>query len=148
MKILLIHSDGVEVIKNKVATSNPQDFPEDVIKMEGLILVAYVSVEDQDTYDTDLISKQGAQVIEDAIIQITNFPEKIRHKNEEIREYNKKIESGQIKGKPRKILELIKERDTYRVDQVLVYPWAHLSKFLSNESNAMDVCPKIAEFLK
>ncbi|MHA1507952.1 MAG: hypothetical protein ACTSO6_04525, partial [Promethearchaeota archaeon] len=66
MKILLIHSDGVEVIKNKVATSNPQDFPENIIKMEGLILVAYVSVEDQDTYDTDLISKQGAQVIEDA----------------------------------------------------------------------------------
>ncbi len=148
MKILLIHSDGVEVIKNKVATSNPQDFPEDVIKMEGLILVAYVSVEDQDTYDTDLIAKQGAQVIEDAIIQITNFPEKIRRKNEEIREYNKKIESGQTKGKPRKILELIKERGTYKVDQVLVYPWAHLSKFLSNESNAMDVCPKIAEFLK
>ncbi|TET03501.1 MAG: hypothetical protein E3J90_01910, partial [Promethearchaeota archaeon] len=130
MKILLIHSDGVEVIKNKVATSNPQDFPEDVIKMEGLILVAYVSVEDQDTYDTDLISKQGAQVIEDAITQITNFPEIIRRKNEEIREYNKKIESNQIKGKPRKLLELIKERGTYRVDQVLVYPWAHLSKFL------------------
>ncbi|GAG14651.1 unnamed protein product, partial [marine sediment metagenome] len=35
MKILLIHSDGVEVIKNKVATSNPQDFPEDVIKLDG-----------------------------------------------------------------------------------------------------------------
>ncbi|GAH63704.1 unnamed protein product, partial [marine sediment metagenome] len=86
--------------------------------------------------------------IEDAIIQITNFPEIIRRKNEEIREYNKKIESGQIKGKPRKIRELIKERGIYRVDQVLVYPWAHLSKFLSNESNAMDVCPKIAEFLK
>jgi len=113
MKILLIHSDGVEVTKNKVATSNPQD-----------------------------------QVIEDAIIQITNFPEVIRRKNEEIREYNKKIESGQIKGKPRKILELIKERDIYKVDQVLVYPWAHLSKFLSKEANAMDVCPKIAELLK
>ncbi|GAG87189.1 unnamed protein product [marine sediment metagenome] len=89
MKILLIHSKDVEVTKNKVATSNPQDFPEDLIKMEGLILVAYVTVEDQDTYDTDLISKQGAQVIEDAIIQITNFPEKIRYKNEEIREYKK-----------------------------------------------------------
>ncbi len=148
MKILLIHSKDVEVIKNKVATSNPQDFPEDEIKMEGLILVAYVSVEDQDTYDTDLISKQGAQVIEDAILQISNFPEKIRQKNEEIREYNKKIERGQFKGKPRNNVELIKEREMYRVDQVLVYPWAHLSKFLSNESNAMDVCPKIAEFLK
>ncbi|MFX1268976.1 MAG: hypothetical protein ACFFAK_13535, partial [Promethearchaeota archaeon] len=91
MKILLIHSDGVKVVKNKPATSEPQDFPEDLIEMKGLILVAYVSVEDQDTYDTDLISKQGAEVIEEAIIQITNFPEKIREKNEEIREHNKKI---------------------------------------------------------
>ena len=148
MKILLIHSKDVEVIKNKVATSNPQEFPEDEIKMEGLILVAYVSVEDQDTYDTDLISKQGAQVIEEAILQISNFPEKIRQKNEEIREYNKKIENGQFKGKPRNFVELIKEREMYRVDQVLVYPWAHLSKFLSKESNAMDVCPKIAQLLK
>ena len=82
MKILLIHSDGVEVVKNKEATSNPQEFKEDVIKMEGLVLVAYVSVEDQDTYDTDIIAKQGAQVIEEAIFQITNFPEEIRKKNE------------------------------------------------------------------
>ncbi|MHA1107232.1 MAG: hypothetical protein ACTSPN_16175, partial [Promethearchaeota archaeon] len=71
MKILLIHSEGVEVVKNKQATSNPQDFPEKVIKMDGLVLVAYVSVEDQDTYDTDMIAKQGAQVIEDAILQIS-----------------------------------------------------------------------------
>ncbi|MHA1472682.1 MAG: threonine--tRNA ligase, partial [Promethearchaeota archaeon] len=103
---------------------------------------------DQDTYDTDLISKQGAQVIEEAILQISNFPEKIRQKNEEIREYNKKIENGQFKGKPRNFVELIKEREMYSVDQVLVYPWAHLSKFLSKESNAMDVCPKIAQLLK
>jgi len=148
MKILLIHSDGVEVVKNKEATSNPQEFPEDMIKMDGLVLVAYVSVEDQDTYDTDLIAKQGAQVIEEAIIQITNFPEKIRQKNEEVRQYNKKVENGEIKGKPRKIFELIKDRDIYRVDKVLVYPWAHLSKFLSNESIAMDVCPKIAKNLE
>jgi len=148
MKILLIHSDGVEVVKNKEATSNPQEFPEDMIKMEGLVLVAYVSVEDQDTYDTDLIAKQGAQVIEEAIIQITNFPEKVHQKNEEVREYNKKLENGEIKGKPRKIYELIKGRDIYRVDKVLIYPWAHLSKFLSNESIAMDVCPKIAKNLE
>ena len=51
MKILLIHSDGVKVIKNKPATSQPQEFPESVIEIEGLILIAYVSVEDQDTYD-------------------------------------------------------------------------------------------------
>ncbi len=147
MKILLIHSDGVEVIKNKEATSNPQAFPKKTIEMKGLILVAYVSVEDQDTYDTDLIAKQGAKVIEEAILQITDFPEKIRIKNEEIREHNQKIVNGKIKGKERKLLELIKERDMYRVDKVLVYPWAHLSKFLSNEKNAMDVCPKISKIL-
>jgi threonyl-tRNA synthetase len=148
MKILLIHSKDVEVIKNKEATSNPQDFAEDIIKMEGLILVCYISVEDQDTYDTDLIAKQGAEEIEAAILQITGFPEQIRQKNEEIREYNKKIEKGEIKGKPRKVLELIMERYMYRVDKVLVYPWAHLSKFLSKEANAMEVCPKIAENLQ
>ncbi|MFX1340276.1 MAG: threonyl-tRNA synthetase editing domain-containing protein, partial [Promethearchaeota archaeon] len=148
MKILLIHSDGVEVVKHKPATSEPQEFPENVIKMEGLVLVAYVSVEDQDTYDTDIIANQGAQVVEDAIIQITSFPEKIREKNEEIREYNKNIENGKIKGKSRNIIELIKDRDMYRVDKVLVYPWAHLSKFLSHESNAMEVCPKIAKLLE
>jgi len=147
MKILLIHSEGVEVTKNKEATSNPQEFPEKIIKMDGLILVAYVSVEDQDSYDTDLISAQGAKVIEEAILQITNFPENIRQKNEEVREHNKKVESGKIKGKPRKFFELIKDRSMYRVDKVLVYPWAHLSKFLSNEVNAMEVCPKIAKIL-
>jgi len=147
MKILLIHSDGVEVTKNKEATSNPQDFPEKTIEMDGLVLVAYVSVEDQDTYDTDLIAKQGAKVIEEAILQITDFPEKIRVKNEEIREHNQKIANGKIKGKERKLFELIKDREIYRVDKVLVYPWAHLSKFLSNEKNAMDVCPKISKIL-
>jgi len=147
MKILLIHSDGVEVTKNKEATSNPQDFPEEFIKMDGLILVAYVSVEDQDSYDTNLISNQGASAIEEAIHQITNFPETIRQKNEEIRDHNKKIETGKVKGKERLLLELIKERSIYRVDKVLVYPWAHLSKFLSNEKNAMEVCPKIAKIL-
>ncbi|TFG25976.1 MAG: threonine--tRNA ligase [Promethearchaeota archaeon] len=147
MKILLIHSEGVEVVKNKEATSNPQEFPEKLIKMDGLILIAYISVEDQDTYDTDLIAKQGADVIEEAIIQISSFPEKIRLQNEEIRSYNKDIESGKIKGKARKLKKLIKEREMYRVDKVLVYPWAHLSKFLSNDSSAMEVCPKIADLL-
>jgi len=148
MKILLIHSDGVEVVKNKEATSNPQEFQEDIIKMDGLVLVAYVSVEDQDTYDTDLIAEQGAKVIEDAIILITGFPESINEKNEEIRKYNKKIEDGKVKGKPRKLIELIKERNQYQVDKVLVYPWAHLSKFLSNDASAMEVCPKISKILE
>jgi threonyl-tRNA synthetase len=35
----------------------------------------------------------------------------------------------------------------YRVDKVLVYPWAHLSKFLSNDKNVIDVCPKITKIL-
>ncbi|MFX1280010.1 MAG: threonine--tRNA ligase [Promethearchaeota archaeon] len=148
MKILLIHSKDVEVTKNKEATSNPQEFAEDIIKMEGLILICYVSVEDQDTYDTDLIAKQGAEEIESAILQITGFPELIRQRNEEIRNINKQIEQGKVKGKPRKAMELILDRDNYRVDKVLVYPWAHLSKFLSNESNAMEVCPKIADHLE
>jgi threonyl-tRNA synthetase len=148
MKMLLIHSNGVEVVKNKEATSNPQEFPEKTIKMEGLILIAYISVEDQDTYDIDLIAKQGADVIEDAIIQISSFPEKIQLKNEEIRAHNKEIEVGNIKGKTRKLKELIKEREMYHVDKVLVYPWAHLSKFLSSDDSAMNVCPRIAEILK
>ena len=147
MKILLIHSQDVEVVKNKEATSNPQEFSEDLIKMEGLILVCFTSVEDQDTYDTNLIAKQGADEIETAILQITGFPDKVRERNEEIREYNQKIEKGELKGKPKKIVELTKDREVYHVDKVLVYPWAHLSKFLSSEENAMEVCPKIAKNL-
>ena len=148
MKILLIHSQNVEVIKNKEATSNPQEFPEDIIEMEGLVLVCYVSVEDQDTYDTNLIAKQGAGEIEAAILQISRFPDVIRERNEEIRKHNRKIEKNEIKGKPRKMLNLIMDQSMYRVDKVLVYPWAHLSKFLSNEANAMEVCPKIARLLQ
>jgi threonyl-tRNA synthetase len=148
MKMLLIHSDGVEVTKHKPATSEPQEFPEKHIKIDGLVLVAYVSVEDQDTYDTDIIAEQGADVIEEAIMLITGFPEKIRERNEQIRAYNKRIEAEKLKAKPKKAVELIKERKMYQVDKVLVYPWAHLSKFLSNDDNAMEVCPKIAQLLE
>jgi threonyl-tRNA synthetase len=148
VKILLIHSDGVEVEKQQEATTNPQEFGEKEIKMDGLVLVAYVSVEDQDTYDTDLISKQGADVIEEAILQISQFPEKVRKNNELIREHNRKVEEGEIKGNKRSLKQLVKDRSLYQVDKVLVYPWAHLSKFLSNDPEAMDVCPKIAEKLE
>jgi len=149
MKILLIHSDGVEVQKHKEATSNPQEFQKNEISISGLVLVAFVSVEDQDTYDIDVISKQAADVIEEAIFSITEFPDKIRQQNEEIREYNRKIEAGKKKGKKRKLRELVMEDHTkYRVDSVLVYPWAHLSKFLSNDPRSMNVCPKIAEKLE
>ncbi len=147
MKILLIHSDGVEVVKNREATSTPQEFKEKIINLEGLVLVAFVSVEDQDTYDVDVIAQQGATVIEEAILQITQFPEKIAVKNEEIRKHNEKIESGKTKAKKRKLVELIADRSKYIVEKVLVYPWAHLSKFLSPESSAMDVCPNIAKIL-
>ncbi len=147
MKILLIHSDGVEVVKNKEATAAPQPFSDTVIKMDGLVLIAFISVEDQDTYDVDIISQQAAQTIEEAILLITGFPDKIREKNEEIRQNNKNIEEGKAQGKLRKILELIKDRDLYRVDKVLVYPWAHLSKFLSNDPIAMEIFPKVAQLL-
>ncbi|MCK4238544.1 MAG: hypothetical protein KAX33_05430, partial [Candidatus Lokiarchaeota archaeon] len=148
MKILLVHSEGLEVYKKKPATSKPQEFEKDKIELDGLILVAYVSVEDQDTYDTDVIAKQGAEVIEDAIYQIEGFPEKIRQQNKEIQKYNLKVEKSERKGKLRKEKELILDESKYKVDKVLVYPWAHLSKFLSNDKEAMDVCPKIAELLK
>ncbi|TFG00666.1 MAG: threonine--tRNA ligase [Promethearchaeota archaeon] len=149
MKILLIHSDGVEVEKHKEATSNPQKFQKDEISISGHVLVAFISVEDQDTYDIDVISKQAADVIEEAIFSITEFPEKVRQDNEEIREYNRKIESGEKKGNKRKLKELVlKDHTKYRVDSVLVYPWAHLSKFLSNDPRSMHVCPKIAEKLE
>lgn len=148
MKILLIHSDGVEVEKHKEATSNPQEFDKDKIDVSGYVLVAFVSVEDQDTYDINVISKQAADVIEDAIYSITEFPEKIRHQNEEIREHNRKVEAGEIKGNKRKLKELVLDHTKYRVDSVLVYPWAHLSKFLSSDPRSMDVCPKIAEKLE
>ncbi len=144
----MIHSENVEVVKNSKATSNPQEFEGDIIDLKGLILVAFVSVEDQDTYDTDLIAKQAADVIEEAIYLISGFPEKINKKNEEIREYNRKIEKGEIKGKPRDHVELCKDRSKYQVDKVLVYPWAHLSKFLSKKPEAKDVCPKIARNLE
>ncbi len=145
--MILIHSDGLEVYKKKPATSNPQEFKEDKIEMEGLILVAYISVEDQDTYDIDIIAKQGADVIEDAIYQIEEFPEKIHKQNEEIREINLKIEKGVKKGKARHEKELILDESKYKIDKVMVYPWAHISKFLSQDKEAMDVCPKIAEIL-
>ncbi len=148
MKILLIHSEGIEVQKKSIATTIAQEFKKDIIKMEGLILVAFVSVEDQDTYDIEIISKQGADVIEQAIFSITEFPEKIRQKNEEIREHNKKIDNGKISGKKRELKELILDHTKYHVDKVLVYPWAHLSKFLSNDPKAMEVCPSIAKKLE
>lgn len=140
----MIHSDDMEFSKKAVATAHPQEFEEDKVKLDGLILAAFVSVEDQDTYDVDIIANQGADVILEAINQIEGFPSKIEQQNKEIREYNEKIKDGS----PRKEKKLILEEDKYKVDKVVVYPWAHLSKFLSNDPEASEVCPKIAENLK
>lgn len=71
MKILLIHSQDVEVIKNKEVINNPQEFTKDFIKIEGLIFVCFVSVEDQNINDLKLISRQGTEEIEAVILQIT-----------------------------------------------------------------------------
>ncbi|MBD3230829.1 MAG: threonine--tRNA ligase [Candidatus Lokiarchaeota archaeon] len=148
MKILMIHSKNMEFSKKAIATSHPQEFDKDKIKLEGLILAAFVSVEDQDTYDVNIIAHQGAQVIMDAIGQIEEFPSKIKEQNEDIKEYNRKIEEGKISGNKKQKKELILDENLYKVEKVVVYPWAHLSKFLSNDSNASKVCPKIADILR
>jgi len=148
MRILLIHSEGLEIYKKKPATSQPQKFEKDKLEFDGLILIAYVSVEDQDTYDIDIIANQGADVIEDSIYQIEEFPKKIREFNVEVQEINEKIKKGERKGKLRKEKELILDESKYKVDKVVVYPWAHLTKFLSNDKEAMEVCPKISNILR
>ena len=57
MKVLLIHSDGASMEKKAKATSSPQDFKGKKLDVEGLVLFAFVSVEDQDTFDTSIIAK-------------------------------------------------------------------------------------------
>ncbi|MBD3185240.1 hypothetical protein GF325_00315, partial [Candidatus Bathyarchaeota archaeon] len=143
--MVLIHSDGMNVEKLKVATTSPQDFKEKSIKMDGNVLLSLISVEDQDTFDINLIAEQAADVIIDAKEMIENFPEKIKVDNEAIEKYNAKLKEG---AKPRKKRELILPEDQYTVDAVMVYPWAHLSGFLSNEKNAMDVFPRVVEILE
>jgi len=117
---------------------------------------------DQDTFDTDLISDQGVDTIIDAINLIQSFPEKVDEKNVEIEEKNaivrKKIAGSEkamehnpkarlFKGKERNLVPLLSDREDYKVDHVLVYPWAHLSKFLSQDATAADVCPLISKKL-
>ncbi|TFF87712.1 MAG: hypothetical protein EU549_04225, partial [Promethearchaeota archaeon] len=148
MKILMIHSKNMEFSKKAVATSHPQEFEKDKIQIEGLVLAAFISVEDQDTYDVNIIANQGAQVIINAIEQIENFPNKIKRENENIKEYNKKIKEGKISGNKKQEKQLILDENFYKIDKVVVYPWAHLSKFLSNDPVASKVCPKIAEILR
>ena len=158
MKVLLIHSDGAKMSKMAKATSSPQEFKGKKLDIEGLVLFAFVSVEDQDTFDTSIIAKQGANEIEEAIELIEGFPDKIKEQNEEIQKFNDKLEKrrnlSQVNPKvpaptenPKELKKLILDPSKYKVDSILVYPWAHLSHFLSQDKESKDVCPKIASIL-
>nr|MDO8086852.1 threonine--tRNA ligase [Candidatus Sigynarchaeum springense] len=145
--------------KKAPAMAHAQEYDKSELKLDGLVLVCYVSVEDQDTFDTDIISKQGADEILAGIDLIQGFPKRIQDENAEIAKANEKLKrqaeaaakNPKVKPpteKPRELKKLILDPSMYKVDKVLVYPWAHLSNFLSNESTASEVCPKIAELLK
>jgi threonyl-tRNA synthetase len=145
--------------KKAKATAHVQEYEKDALKLDGLVLVAYVSVEDQDTFDTDIIATQGANAILEAIDLIQTFPKRIEEKNAETEKFNadlakrKELAASNPKipmptDNPRELKALILDPKYYRVDRVLVYPWAHLSNYLSNEATAADVCPKIAKILQ
>ena len=159
MKLLMIHSNEVEMEKKAKAMAKPQDYDKDKLKLDGLVLVAYVSVEDQDTFDVDIISNQAVNEIMNAIELIEAFPQRIQQQNEEIKKFNdglaKQLELSKTNPKvkppteqPKELKSLILDPKYYKVEKVMVYPWAHLSNFLSSDNNAADVCPKIAEILK
>ncbi|NMC06997.1 MAG: threonine--tRNA ligase [Candidatus Lokiarchaeota archaeon] len=135
--------------------SSPQSYDKSELDLDGLVLVCYVSVEDQDTFDTDIISKQATDEILAGIELIQSFPKRIQDENAEIAKANEKLKrqadaaakNPKVKApteKPRDLKKLILDPAMYKVDKVLVYPWAHLSNFLSNEASAAEVCPKIA----
>jgi threonyl-tRNA synthetase len=145
--------------KKAPAMASPQDYDKSELKLDGLVLVCYVSVEDQDVFDTDIISKQGSDEILAGIDLIQGFPKRIQEENAEIAKANEKLKrqadaaakNPKVKPpteKPREPKKLILDPALYKVDKVLVYPWAHLSNFLSNEPSASEVCPKIASNLK
>ena len=85
MKLLMIHSKGAYMEKKAKATSKPQEFAKDELKLDGKVLVCFVSVEDQDTFDVDIISNQAVEEITDAIDLIEEFPEKVEEQNKEAR---------------------------------------------------------------
>jgi threonyl-tRNA synthetase len=141
------------------AMAHPQEYEGEELNLKGLVLVCYVSVEDQDTFDPDIISNQAANTIVEAIQLIEGFPAKLAEKNEEVRQFNAKLEKTiemaktnpkipTPTDKPKETKNLILDPSKYKVDKILVYPWAHLSNYLSNEASAADVCPKIAALLK
>lgn len=153
MKLLLIHSNGATMKKQAPATSKPQEYKKDVLELKGKVLVCFVSVEDQDTFDVNIISKQAFKEIKEAIQLIEGFPERIKEKNADVEKFNSGLKKAQEKGfrtgeNPKEMKELILSPEMYKVDKVLVYPWAHLSNFLSQESIAMEVCPIIKSLLE
>ena len=91
MKLLMIHSKGAYMEKKAPATSKPQPYDKDKLELKGKILFAFVSVEDQDTFDVDIISNQAVDEIIAAINLIESFPERIDEKNQEIIKFNKKL---------------------------------------------------------
>ncbi len=149
----MIHSNGASMEKKGKATSKPQEYKKNSLELEGKVLVCFISVEDQDTFDINIISNQAVGEIKKAIELIEGFPEKIKEQNNEITKFNKGLKAAQEKGfrkneNPRVRKKLLLEPSQYKVDKILVYPWAHLSNFLSQEKTAQDVCPTISEILK
>lgn len=153
----MIHSNGAYMEKKAKAMATPQEYEGKELKLDGKVLVCYISVEDQDTFDIEIISKQALDEILDAIKLIEGMPQTIETENEKIIKHNEGIEkqkkaaekNPKIKvDKPQELKKLILDPKMYKVDKVLVYPWAHLSQFLSSEKVAADVCPLIAKMLK
>ncbi|MFX0207547.1 MAG: hypothetical protein ACFFDT_16290, partial [Candidatus Hodarchaeota archaeon] len=109
MKMLLIHSNGLKVAKRGITTSKPGEFDEqnNIIRENVKTLVTFISVEDQDTFDTDLMANQAADEICNVIEEIEGFPTKIKEMNEKTEKYNNALKSGKFQGKPRKLKELI-----------------------------------------
>ncbi|MHA2271018.1 MAG: threonine--tRNA ligase [Candidatus Hodarchaeales archaeon] len=148
--MLLVHSDGIEVERKGIATASPEDIPNNksVWRIEGKVLVAFATVEDQDTFDIDLISIQAAETILEVKTAIEDFPKQLERENAAAKKFNEALESGKAKGHPRRIRELVGAPTDYRIDTIVVYPWAHLSKFISKDKQAAEVCPKIAAILR
>ncbi|MFQ5979516.1 MAG: threonine--tRNA ligase [Candidatus Heimdallarchaeota archaeon] len=148
--MLLVHSNSFEVERKGIATVSPEPVPDKspIWRLNGKILVAFVTVEDQDTFDADLIAHQAVDAILELKTAIESFPERVNAENKAISKFNTALESGKAKGQPRHLRELVGQPEDYTVDSVVVYPWAHLSRFLSKDKRAADVCPKIADILQ
>ena len=94
----MIHSNGASMKKRAPATSKPQEYEEDGLQLEGKVLVCFVSVEDQDTFDVKIISKQARDEIIKAIQLIEGFPERIGENNANVEKFNKGLVKAQERG--------------------------------------------------